>query len=104
HHATLGLPPLIEALPVEVLHRVPVVAVTLTAAVDRHDVGVVQARRNLGLAAEALELIAGQQRGLRQHLQRDAAIQRFLYRLKYHAHAAATQFALNAEVTETFEF
>jgi hypothetical protein len=77
-----------------------VVTIALAAAEHGHDVAVVQLRRDVRFAAEPFELVARQQRRLRQHLQRHTAAERLLHRVEHDAHAAATQLADDAEVAE----
>ncbi len=74
--ATLAADVVLERLALDVLHDDVVGAVDRAPVVDVDDVGVVDAGRGLGFAAEALDelLVAGV--ALEQHLDRDAAAQR----------------------------
>ena len=89
-----------QRLALDELHRVVVHAAFAADAVDRDDVRVVQARRRLGFVLEALQLPRVHRRGEGQHLERDAAVQRNLLGLVDDAHAAAADFADQAEVAE----
>ena len=93
----------IQPAPVDELHGVVVKPVGITAIEDRHDVRVVQARRGLRFAPEPLELVAGEQARLRQHLQRHTASQRLLHGFEDHAHATAADLAHDAIVAEPLE-
>jgi hypothetical protein len=68
--------------------------------VHRHDVGVLQVRRRLGLVLEALQLAGVEGGGERQHLQGHAPAQEDLHRLVHHAHAASADLADDAEVSQ----
>ena len=68
--------------------------------IDGHDVGVVQLGGGLGLVLEALQVPRVQGRSERQHLERDDAAQRKLDRLVDDAHAAAADFADDAEIAQ----
>ena len=57
-------------------------------------------RGRLGFVAEALQLPRVHRGGERQHLERDAAAERNLLRFVDDAHAAAADFADQAEVAE----
>ncbi|MCG3180811.1 MAG: hypothetical protein BIFFINMI_03174 [Phycisphaerae bacterium] len=87
----------------DVLHDVEVKPLLLADAVDLHDVGVVQPRRDAGLALEALELALVGQRQRGQHLERDAAAERLLLGFVDDAHAAAADLADDAEVAQLLE-
>src|SRR5947207_1039401 len=63
-------------------------------------VGGVQLCGGLGLGLEPLQLPRVQRGGERQHLERDAAVQRDLLGLVDDAHAAAAELAEDAEVAE----
>ena len=65
----------------------------LADAEDRHDVGVVQPPRGLGLAAEPRQVAA-----LGQELQGNVAVERALVCLVDHAHAAAANLADDPEL------
>ncbi len=65
----------LEGRPLEVLHRDVVRAIRDAAVVDRDDVRVVQPRRRLCLAAEALDELLVLGVPLREHLDRDLAVQ-----------------------------
>src|SRR6267378_3714967 len=75
-------------------------AALAAGGVDRHNVGVVQAGGRLSFVLEPLQLLAVECRSEGQYLQRHAPAQRDLLRLVYHAHAAAADFAEDAEVAE----
>ena len=97
----LGLPEdLVERRPVDQLHGVEVRAVLLAGGVDRHDVGVVQLGRRLGLAAEALHGVGGQAQPAAEDLEGHLAVERDLARLVDDAHAAAADLADDLEVAE----
>jgi hypothetical protein len=66
---------LLEVRPRQVLHDDVVAAVRLAAVVDRDDVGVVEAGRRRGLAAEALHELGVRRVWLGQHLDRDLAVE-----------------------------
>ena len=82
-----------QGLALDELHGVVVHAALAADGVDRHDVGVVQAGRGLGLELEPLQLPGVQRRGERQHLQRHPAAERDLLGLVDDAHAAAADLA-----------
>src|SRR5262249_47661398 len=74
---------------------------TLAAdVVHRHDVGVMQLRSRVRFIAKALQLSRIHRSGKRQDLQRHLPAERDLLRLVDDAHAAATDFAEDTEVTE----
>ena len=75
-------------------------AVLLAGGVDRHDVGVVQLGRRLGLAAEALHRLGRQSQAGGEHLERHLAVERDLPRLVDDAHAAAAELADDLEIAE----
>ena len=85
---------------VDELHGVEVDAALAADGEDRHDVGVVQARRRPRLVLEALQVARVHRRRERQHLQRHPPIQRDLLRLVDDAHAAPADLADDAEVAE----
>ena len=58
-----------QGLALDELHRVVMHAPLAADREDRHDVGVVQLRRGLGLDLEPLQLPGVERRGERQHLQ-----------------------------------
>jgi hypothetical protein len=64
-----------QRLAVDQLHGVEVDAALAADRVDRHDVGVVQARRRAGLVVEALQLARVHRRRQGQDLQRHPALQ-----------------------------
>ena len=91
---------LLQRFPFDVLHGEEVDVVFLSDGVDLHDVRVVELRRGLRLALEALD-----ERGiLRQlaadHLERHDAVERHLVRLVDGRHPASTQLAQNLIVAE----
>src|SRR5579883_2113631 len=68
----------IPVLDCTILHRVVVHAPLAADGEDRHDVGVVQLRRRLGLDLEPPQLLRVQGRGERQDFQRHPAAERDL--------------------------
>ena len=70
-------------------------------AEDRHDVGVVQPRRGLGLAGEPGELGGVGQPVAGHHLQRHATAQRFLLGFVDDPHAAPADHPQHPEVAQT---
>src|SRR5204863_1699445 len=83
----------IEAPPGDVLHRIKVNGVLHTNAIHRNDVGVVQASRSPGLAAEALKVSWPQQGDRRQNLQSDLPTEFDLLGFVHDAHATAADLA-----------
>src|SRR5262249_25285285 len=79
----------VQAAALHVGHREVRRPLVLADLVDRHDVRVVQLRRRLGLAAEALPLRLAGQLAVEDHLHRDGAVEADLAGLPDHAHAAA---------------
>jgi len=90
----------VEAAPLDELHGVEGHAVVGADAEDGHDVGVVQPRRRLRLALEALQQVRPRRRLGRQHLEGDVAAERFLHRLVDDAHAAAADLAQQQVLAE----
>jgi hypothetical protein len=84
-----GLEPLAQVPTLHVAHGDEQQAICLAGLVDRHDVGVVDRRRQLRLAQEALaeRLIVGEAGG--EQLQRNGPPQPAILREVDHAHAAA---------------
>ena len=82
------------------LHDEIVQTVLFARAIDLDNVRMVQPGSGAGLAAEALDRFRAQQEVTGQHLQCDAAAQRNLFGLENNAHAAATDLADNAVVTQ----
>ena len=87
----LGLDDLLERAALQVLHRDVGPAVGLAAVVDGDDVGVVEARRGLRLAPEALDELAVLGIALRHDLERDLAAEARVLRQVDGRHAADTQ-------------
>ena len=85
------------------LHHDVVETLVLAHAEHGNDVGVVQPRGGLRLAAEALQLLGVQQRLLGQHLDGDVPVERLLERLVDNAHAAAADLADDAEIAQPFQ-
>ena len=83
---------LVQRLPLDQLHHIEVIAFLLADGVNRNDVGVMQRRRRLGLAGEALRGVRTQPQGGRLDLERHATIERDLACLPDDAHAAAADF------------
>jgi hypothetical protein len=79
----------VQAVALDELHGVVVNALGLADAEDGHDVAVVQPRRRLRLAAEALRVTGMGPRVRRQDFQGDAAAERDLLGFVDDAHAAA---------------
>ena len=71
---------------------------------DWHDVRVVQTCSGLGFVAEALQVPRIHGGGEWQHFQSDVAVERNLFGFVDDAHAAAADFADNAEVAEVGAF
>ncbi len=92
----------VKSLTLDELHGVVTGTVLLADAVDWHDVGMVQPGHCPRLAAEALQETGPPRRAGGQHLQSDAAAERFLLRLVHHAHAAAAYLAQDAKVAQPF--
>src|SRR5262245_47125566 len=86
---------LIEGLSLDELHGVEGGLAVLADLENRHDVRVMQLRRRLRLAAEALQGTSVAREPDRQQLEGDAASQRQLLRLVDDAHAATAQLADN---------
>ena len=82
-----------QAAALDELHRVVVHALVAAHGEDRHDVGMVQGRRDLGLDLEPGELLGVGSGGHRQHLQGDPPAQRHLVGLVDDAHSAAADLA-----------
>ena len=80
--------PLVEGLPVEERHGEKRLAVPLVDLVDRADIGMVQRRRGLRLAQEALAVLARARDVLREELQRDDALETGVLGLVDDAHPA----------------
>ena len=89
-----------QRLTVDELHGVEVDRPFTADRVNRDDILVVQVGRRLGLVLEALQLLGVQGGRERQHLEGDAAVERDLLRFIDDAHAAAADFAHQAEVAE----
>ena len=92
-----------EVAALDQLHGVVMGAALAADGEDRHDVGVVQLRRRLGLVLETLQLAGVQCRRERQHLEGDATAQRQLHRLVDDAHAAAADLADDVKIAEGFD-
>ncbi len=82
------------------LHGVIVDAALAADGEDRHDIGVVQPSDGLGLAAEALHGFVIGSHTESQDLQGNAATEGSLLGLIDHAHAASTELAEDAELTQ----
>jgi hypothetical protein len=89
-----------ERLAVDELHGVEVDAALAAHEVDRHDVGVVQARRRLRLVLEAAQLPRVHGGGEGQHLQGHPPPQGHLLRLEHHPHAAPAHFTDYLEIAK----
>ena len=74
--------------PLDELHRVVLLALVLAHLVDRHDVGVVEVRRRLGLGVEPLDVTARGEAAGEDHLERDEPVERHLPRLVDDPHPA----------------
>src|SRR5207249_6698144 len=81
-------------------HGVVMDAAFAADAVDGNDVRMLQRGGGAGFVLEALQLARVHGSGERQYLESDATIEGDLLNFVNHAHAAAADFAQNAEVTE----
>ena len=100
HRAGVRLHLLVEGTAAHELHRDVRHAVLLSEGVDLRDVRVVEARRRLGLALEALHERRVVAEGLQHHLDGDLAVQHLVARQVDAAHAAVAQLPLQDEVSE----
>ncbi len=91
---------LIQSHSLDELHDVVGQAIVFADAEDRHNVGVVQLGRRLGLALETPPLRVIDEYLARQHFEGDVASQRDLLGLIDDAHAAAADFAQNAKIAQ----
>ena len=89
-----------EALPAHQRHREEIQFGVRADLVDRHDVGMLQARRTLRLAGEARDEVGRGPRSGREQLQRHIAVERTLAGAIDHAHAALTELFEQFVVTE----
>src|SRR5437867_3165672 len=89
------------ARPKSVTHTVSPSRMRFAGAEHRHDVRVVELRGGLRFAHEPLAAGAVELRMPCENLQRDWATERFLHRLEHDAHSTATEFAHDAEVSES---
>ena len=89
-----------QRLPLDQLHRVEVHAPVAADGIDRHDVGVMQQRRRLGLVLEPLQLAGIEGRRERQHLERHPPSQRLLHRLVDHPHPPTGNLPDNQEIPQ----
>jgi hypothetical protein len=92
-----------QALPLDELHRIEMHAAFAADVVDRDDTGVVQAGRGLGFVLETLQLPGIHRRREGQDLQGDAAAEGALLGFVDDAHAAAADFADDAEIAERLD-
>ncbi len=90
----------IEGLPLNELHGEVMDALVLADAEDRHDVGVMQPGRRLGLPPEPLQVIGVGQALEREDLQGHVPAQRLLDRLVDDPHAAAGHLAKDAVLAQ----
>ncbi len=74
--------------PLDELHREVLLALVLADLVDRHDVGMVEVGRRLGLGAEPLDVAARGEAAGEDHLERDDPVERRLPRLVDDPHPA----------------
>ena len=86
-----GADQVLERDAVKKFHDQKGAAVFLADVVDRADVGMVERRGGLGLAAEALERLTVLRQIFRQELQRDEAAEARVFGFVNHAHAAAAE-------------
>ena len=103
HERPQGNEYLVEANAGYELHDDVVVTVLLADAKDGHDVGMVQLGGRLGLSFKASQVPLIQQCLFRQHLDGDASSQGNLLGFVHDPHAAAANFAQDAEVTELLQ-
>ena len=89
-----------EALAVDESHRKIVHSSLAADRIDRHDVRMFQRRRGPGLVLEPLQLLFVEHAGKGQHFERHRAAQRNLLGLIDDPHAAAADFANQAEVAQ----
>ena len=80
--------PILEGLPIDILHGEVVVSLVLARFVDHDDVGMVEAAGRLRLTPEPLDLCRLLHHFLRQHLERDAPVEPVLQGFVHAAHAA----------------
>ena len=92
---------LVEALAANELHGIVGGALTFADAEDRHNVGVVQFRRRLRLAAETLPVGGGEQRLRRQHLEGHVPPERLLLGFVDDTHAALSDLADRCDTRRT---
>ena len=93
----------VQAVPLDVLHRVIVHTAVLTYSVNRHDPRVMQPGRRPRLELESLHLHRVNPAMQRQDLQGNPPPQRFLHRLVDHPHAAPTDLAEDAIFAELLQ-
>ena len=91
---------LLQGRSLDQLHHVEVQSLFAADREDRHDVGMVQLGGGQSLVFEAHQLPFVEHRGERQHLERDATLERDLLGFVDDAHPAATQFALDRKVAQ----
>jgi hypothetical protein len=89
-----------HGLALDVLHRVVVDTLLAADREDRHDVGVMQLGRGLGLGLEPPQPVGVERRGERQHLQRHLTVERDLLGLVDDSHSAPADLAEDAEVAQ----
>jgi len=89
-----------QGLSLDELHGVEVDAAFAADEINRHDVLMLEMSGRVGLVLKALKLLGVQGSGKGQNFQGHASAERDLLGLVNHAHAAATDFAENAEVAE----
>ncbi len=91
----------VQALTLDILHRVVVDSVMLTHVEDRDDVGVVQQGGGPGLALEPDQLDVPRVPIERQHFHRHVPAEALLHGLVDHSHAAPAQFPEEAVVSQS---
>ena len=89
-----------QAGPVDVAHRKKVLPMSLANFVDRHDAGVVEIGRRLGLQAKPFDVLFAGQHAREDHLERDDSVEIGLPCPKYDPHAAAGNFIQQLVVAE----
>ena len=101
-HQRLTRDPILERLPLEILHDQKGLAVLLTDVVDGADMRVVQNRGGPRLALEALQGLPILDQALGKELERHRAAEAGVFRLVHHAHAASAETVRDAIVGDGF--
>ncbi len=91
---------MLQGQAIQVLHGDEGLAILFANVVDGADVGMVEGRGRLGLAAKALQDLAVLGDVFREEFQSDEAIEPGVFGLVNHTHAATTQLFNNAVVRD----